>query len=136
MHKFIYLILFLLLFLSFDALATPSANPSYFQGLWDFIDWIYEGVENIKNAILDFLTEITKLAFLWWLDLKINTAIFIYSIVEPIIDSLNLTDVVTQAFSSLRPDWQAFISQIRLGEGLNILISAKVTKMILNFIGW
>ena len=119
-----------------EEVAETTNNTSFFQGLWDFIDWIYEVATDFKNSVLDFLMELISFPFYVWIKMKIATLEFIWGLVLPIIQSLNLADVVNSSMASLPNDIKAFIGQSRIVEGINMLISAKLTKLILNLIGW
>lgn len=123
-------------FFSLNAFAADGEATGYFGALWDFIDWVYEAFQDIKQAILDFLAEVGKVLILWYIQWKIATVQYIWSVVEPIIDSLNLTDVISQLFGSLSSDVKMFITELRIGEGINLLLSAYATRSILKFIGW
>jgi len=134
--KIRYFVMFIMLAFSFNAFAVDGANGIFFQGLWDFIDWVFDVSKDIKNSVLNFLMDISSFFFWIYIKMKISTLEFIWGMVEPIISSLNLAGVVNSALSSLSADIRAFIIQSRIVEGINILISAKVTKLILNLIGW
>ena len=82
------------------------------------------------------MAEIGKVILLWYVEWKIDTVVFIWGVVEPLIDSLNLTDVISGLFGSLSSDVQAFMTELRIGEGVNLLLSAYVTRAIFRFIGW
>lgn len=129
-------IVFVLMFVSFPVLAADGETTEYFGALWDFIDWIYEALDKFTQTIMDYLSELAKVIILWYFEWKLDTVKFIWSYVEPIIDSLNLTDVITQAFGGLSSDLQLLITKLRIGEGLNLLLSAHVTRSLLRFMGW
>jgi hypothetical protein len=117
-------------------LAADGETTGYFGALWDFIDWVYEALDNIKQTVLDYLGELGKIVLLYYFEVKLGAIQFIWSVAEPLIDSLNLTDVISSLFSGLSQDMQAFISELRIGEGVNLLLSAYLTKMILRMTGW
>ncbi len=130
-----YLAFFSLLLFSFPAFA--ESNPTgYFGALWDFINWIYDSIGDFKNDLLGYFMEVVKYFTFVWLNLKIATVTFVWGLVEPLIDALNLTDLITANFGGLSPDVQALITELRIGEAVNLLVSAKVSKMILNMMGW
>jgi hypothetical protein len=132
MNKILFIVLMLLPAFAF----ADSSDTGFFQTLWDFIDWIYEAAENIQNSIVSFFIKVSKIVFLFWLKIKISVLVFVWNIVSSIIQALNLSDIINASFSALRPDWQAFIIQMRIGEGINILLSARVTRAVLDFIRW
>lgn len=131
-----FLLTFFLLLVSFPVLAADGETTGYFGALWDFIDWVYEALDNIKQTVLDYLGELGKIVLLYYFEVKLGAIQFIWSVAEPLIDSLNLTDVISSLFSGLSQDMQAFISELRIGEGVNLLLSAYLTKMILRMTGW
>jgi len=125
-----YLLAFLLVFCSFNAFAVDGEPTEYFGALWDFIDWIYEALDEIQQAIFDYLLKLSKAIFLLYIKFKISLTGLIYSIVEPMIDALNLTDVISSLFGGLSADVRTAMVQLRLGEGINLLVSAYTTRMI------
>ncbi len=131
-----YLLLFLFTFLAFSASAADGETTEYFGALWDFIDWVYEAMDDIQQAILDFLIEIGKTLFLWYLEVKLSSLEFMWSIAESFINSLNITDTITSNFGGLSSDIQAFMTELRLGEAINLLLSAHITRFLLNLVGW
>ena len=130
------LFVFFVMLFSTSVLAVDGPNGGFFQGLFDFIDWVYELSIDFKNTLLNFLMSISSFFFYVWIQLKISTLEFIWGMVLPIISSLNLSDVIDGTLSGLNQDLRHFVSQTRIVEGINMLISAKVTKLILNLIGW
>ena len=123
----------ILLTFSLDA---SAESTGYFGALWDFIDWIYDALENIKQTILDFLAELSKVIILYYLEYKLEVIKLAWSIAEPLIASLNLTDLITTMFGSLSPDVQMLLTELRIGEAINLLLSAYTTRIILKFTGF
>ena len=118
-----------LLFSSF-AFSADGETTEYFGALWDFIDWIFEVFEDIKQTTFDFLNSISKTMIYWYIQIQINVATSIWEIIEPMIDALNLTDVVSNNFGFLSQDVKMIITEFRIGEAVNLLLSAYGTRTI------
>jgi len=129
-------ILIILVFLPLNVLAADGETTGYFGALWDFIDWVYEVMDDIKQSIYDFLVQLGNIVFLMYLELKLATLVFVWDIAKAVLESLNLSDLISSLFSALPVDIQAFITELRIGEGLNLLMSAHMTRLILNTIGF
>lgn len=113
--------------------ASTGGNTGFFGPLWDFIDWIYELWTDFTNWILSILIELILYFELLYIKLKISMIELTWSIVFPVIQSLDLSNTLSSAFGDLAPTVQSFATTFRIGEAVNILASAKLTKMVLSW---
>lgn len=127
------LVVFVLLSPVADASPPVPDNDGWFAPLWNFLDWIYSLWVDFKNWLLTFLIELILYFELLWLYLKLSLIELTWSIVYPVIQNLDLTNTIAQAFGNLDPAIQSYATTFRIGEAVNILASAKLTKMVLSW---
>jgi len=130
------ILLMVLLFFPLLAFSADGESTGYFGALWDFIDWVYEALDEFKQTVLDYLAELGLVIVLWYVEWKIAAIELMWSIAEPLIDSLNLTDVISSLFGGLSNDVKMFITELRIGEAVNLMLSAYATRMLLRITGF
>jgi len=90
------------------------------HGIYDLFVWAFaKFVEHLTISFLDFA--------LWAIPLAWDTA-------QTIMNDLHLSSLISQAWSSLDSQALALLTQLRIPESLNILISGFFTKYVLKFI--
>lgn len=98
----------------------------FLNGVLEFIDvGLYEYADT-------FLQRVGAYLFVWYLELKVSTITFAWSIASGFIQALNLTGMMSAAFSNLSPDFVAFANYVKLFEAMNIIFSAYSTRFVLD----
>ncbi|MCP5004020.1 MAG: DUF2523 domain-containing protein [Planctomycetes bacterium] len=128
MKRYYFLILIIII--------PTQLQADFFEPFTTFVDWIYDIAESIKDSIADFFINMVGYAIYYWIKLKIYGVTFLWSVVEPLISSLNLSQNILNNYSGLDSNILAAVFQLRIPEAINILISAYITKKILGMVGW
>ncbi len=101
----------------------------FFQQVLDFID----------NQIYGFVTEVFAQFVIWstvqMIEFKILMIGFAWDVARDIIQQLNLSSYISQAFGALDDDLFGFICFFRVPEFVNIVMSAYVTRYVMSFMG-
>lgn len=89
----------------------------------------------IYEFVTKFFAEYIKWAIVGWYKFKLQGVIFAYDIATEILSSINLSEQIDKAFSSLDSQVVQIISYFRIPEALNIVFSAYTTRVVMNFLG-
>jgi hypothetical protein len=131
------LILFLLVFLSFDVYAEENST-GFFA--------IFGAIENFFIDIFIFITvvipeKITE--FIFWFklfiaymqfSLMLDTLRFSHDVALTLIDSLNINDVIDVAISKVPSDIRQAAIEMRFFEALNLIVEALITRFLYSII--
>lgn len=111
-----------------------------------FVD-IVNSIVDIRQEIEDFrssgiyqffmhwFAEFLKWCVVGWYKVKLQAITFSWDVANEILSSLNLSTVVESAFAQLDSKVVSIISFFRLPEAINLILSAHVTRQVMNFIG-
>ncbi|MEI6747373.1 MAG: DUF2523 family protein [Methylococcaceae bacterium] len=101
---------------------------------------IHQQIDDFRSTgIYQFFTkwfaEFLKWWVVGWYKFKLQAITFSWDVASEILSSLNLSTVVTSAFSQLDSKVISIISFFRIPEALNMILSAYVTRLVMTFIG-
>lgn len=113
-----------------------TEHTGFFAPLWTAIDWTFGVVGSIKNTITGFIIKATVYISLWFMKIKLAGIVFAWEVVKPILDALDIGSTLNTYVSQVSPDAGAFLHQNRVGEAINIILSAFLTRKSLDMIGW
>lgn len=71
----------------------------------------------------------------WW-KAKLTALTFSWSVAQELITSLNISEYINNAWSSLDSRLLSMFVLFRIPEALNIILSAAVTKFVFRFLGF
>jgi len=94
----------------------------------DFFTGDGEG-PGLFEYILDWLK-------IWFLKLQTAAVSLFWSIAEVVLDQLNLSSALSSAWGSIDGELMGYMSFFRIPEAFSIILSAKVTRFVLNMVGW
>jgi hypothetical protein len=109
----------------------------------EFLDFITQSFQDvltfIHNGIYDFVTA-TFAQFVVWvtmaqIEFKIAMIAFSWDVAQQIIAQLNLSSYLDNAFAALDSTLFDFICFFRVPEAINLIMSALVTRYVMNFLG-
>jgi accessory cholera enterotoxin len=104
------------------------------------IDFFNESLDFIYTGIYDFLTEWTAYAIIKstiaYIDFKIFIIRFAWDRAKQILQQLNLSNAINNAFSSLDGNVFTVLSFLHVPETINLILMALVTKFVLRFLGF
>jgi hypothetical protein len=89
----------------------------------------------IYNFFVQWFAEFMKWFYVGWYKSKLMAITFAYDVAQEILTSLNLSSQIDSAFGMLDSKVVGVISFFRIPEGLNIIFSAYMTRMVLTFMG-
>jgi hypothetical protein len=89
----------------------------------------------IYHFFVEWFAELMKWFYVGWYKSKLFAITFAWDVAQEILSSLNLSDAIESAFNSLDSKLLAVVSFFRIPEGLNLILSAYVTRMVLTFMG-
>jgi hypothetical protein len=130
------LIFILFMFLPCFAYAeTYEGIGGFFQMIGDFFDNIWEffftDIPNlIQRALAYFIVWATKAKIYAMYEFMK----FSWQVAEIIIQDLNIMSQITAQVSLLPPDVRQAFIDMRLFDGINLLLNAYMTKFVMNFI--
>lgn len=103
------------------------------DGILFFIDWIYTG-------IYDFVEEVMQELVAWLVIAKLQGMLFLmefsWGVAKQIMVNLNIGDYINQGFSNLDPVLMGYLNFFRVPESLNLIVQAIATRVTLRVMGW
>lgn len=101
----------------------------------DFFSWLYEflttGIYNLLTDAFAYYVEVTTVTML-------NTAIvataFAWDVAQVIISDLNLSEFLESTWSNFDSQTIGIIQFFKVPEAFNLILSATVTRYVLNFV--
>lgn len=103
------------------------------DGILFFIDWIYTG-------IYDFVEEVMQELVAWLVIAKLQGMLFLmefsWGVAKQIMVNLNIGDYINQGFSDLDPVLMGYLNFFRVPESLNLIVQAIATRVTLRVMGW
>lgn len=106
-----------------------------FEALAQFINDSYEFIKNLPNLFDDFFPRLIQWAIVQWFETQVALIDFLYfDVAEPLLSSLNLSEEISDAFGGIDSDLMSLLNYTGSIEGINIMLSALVTRFVLNFI--
>jgi hypothetical protein len=130
------ILVLLFLFCSFDAFASTTpftfidSITEFFFAIWNFL------TITLPAFVMNLFAYILKYILLSKLETLIFFTEFSYTIALSFLESVNLTEVLNTAFSSLDSDLAQTLIDIRFFDGAQLIIEAFVARYILNMMGW
>jgi hypothetical protein len=108
----------------------------FFNNATDFIndiaDFRHSGIyEFCKKAFAEFV----KYSVIAMITFKIYAMTFAYDVATQILDDLNLSSALSSAWSAMDSQVAQAAAFFRIPEAINIILSAKLTKFVLKFMG-
>lgn len=115
-------------------LATPlQALMDLIQSGYQFIlDFFYK---DIYPFVTKFIAEMIKASIIASIEFKITALKFAWDIAKDLLVSLNISPLISAAWSALDSKVLQFLVFFRIPEGVNLLISAYTTKFVYRYIG-
>lgn len=98
------------------------------QGVYDFM------TTESYNFIHEMFASMMVWVVTWWFKLKIAAIGFAWGVAQAMIDQLNISDVINQAWGSLDSNLLGVATRYNFPEAINILLNAFVTRFILNMV--
>lgn len=101
----------------------------FFQRIWDFF----------QTGIYDLITEWFA-AFLVWstvhaLQFKLMMLVFAWDVAQQVLDQLNIGAALQAAWGQLDNTLLNVLTFFNIPDAINVIVSARMTRFVLNFIG-
>lgn len=108
------------------------------------MEWLTESVQEILNWLNDgsygFVSELIAYAMvkltIWKIEFMAWSVQFSWGIAQAILDQLNISALLDQAFASLDSYILGWVTYLKIPEAVNTLISGFVGKMVMRMMGW
>jgi len=115
----------------------------FFNNVIEFFTYfnqsINEFLEFFRFGIYDFVTKAFAAFLIWstveYINFKIYIIGFAWDVAQSILSQLNISSALSAAWSSLDSSIASFATLLDIPEAINIIISARVTRFVLNFMG-
>lgn len=115
----------------------------FFNFVLQFFDYINQSVaeftEFLRNGIYGFVTSgisyLMIVATVGVIKFKIFMIGFAWDVAQSVIQQLNISSALNAAWGSLDSSLAAFVSLLNVPEAINVILSARVTRFVLNFMG-
>ncbi|BFM20051.1 DUF2523 family protein [Gilvimarinus japonicus] len=108
-----------------------------FKELGEFIKSVYEWVIDLPDMIDQLFERFIVWGVTSYFEAKRDTLeFFYYNVGQPVIANLNISDQISRALSGIDPQISAVLAYAGAFESLNIILSAYVTRFVLDFIPW
>lgn len=107
--------------------------------LQPLMDFANDVSDFMHNGIFGFFIKLFSKLVVWIalaiIKFKIIVITFAWTVAQSIMDELKLSEHLTQAWAALDSKTLSLITYLRIPEAINILLSAKLTRFIINFLG-
>lgn len=103
------------------------------QGLQYVVDWFYQ---DIYPFVTKTIAEWIKASVIAEIEMKIFLTAFAWDIAKDLLQSLNVSQYISAAWSALDPRLLQFLTFFRVPEGINLMLSALTTKFVYNYMGF
>ncbi|QLI83021.1 DUF2523 domain-containing protein [Chitinibacter fontanus] len=101
----------------------------FFQMMYD---WATSGVWSWAEQSIFYL--LAK-ASIWWIELKTKTLVIAMSMAYQAISDLGISAMLNRAFGSVDSSVLGLMTYLKVPEGVNMLMSAALTKMMMRMVG-
>lgn len=106
-----------------------------FESIANFINDIYLWIAGLPDFFDTFFERIIQWMIVSYFEMQVAIIDFTYyKVAQPVIDSLNLSDEISNAFGGISADTLSLLNYTGLLEGINIILAAMVTRFVLDFI--
>jgi hypothetical protein len=106
------------------------------QSILDFANQI---LDFIHNGIYGLITHVFSNFIAWFMvgviKSKIFAMTFAWAIAKQVLDQLQISTYLSQAWASLDYQVLMLVTYLRLPDALNIVLSARLTRFVMDFIG-
>lgn len=103
------------------------------------IEYLQSMLEFRDSGIYQFLTEVFGEFVIWVtvgaIKFKTFLVVFAWDVAQEILTSLNISSALQAAWGALDSNLLLMISYLHIPDAINVLISARVTRFVLDFIG-
>ena len=100
------------------------------------IDSLNALVDFFNAGLYDFLVEFTAWLTIkitiWWFAIKIASIAFFWDVSSQILDQLNISGLINDAWSGIDSTTLSVLTYFRLPEALSIIMNAHITKFVMN----
>jgi len=115
----------------------------FFNHILDFLTYantsINDFLDFLHNGIYDFVTKAFAAFLIWstvaYIDFMIYMIGFSWDVAQSVLSQLNVSAALNAAWSSLESSIASFVSLLNIPDAINVILSARVTRFVLNFMG-
>lgn len=100
----------------------------------EFFNYLIEQMRSIPDASDTFWERIVMWLIITYFELKIMVIEFSYGIAKTFIEGVGLSDAITSAWSGIDSQMLAVFTYLRIPEGINMLLSAFVTRFVMGIL--
>lgn len=100
----------------------------------DFLNILLEHMNNFADSSDLFWERVILWIVITYFELKLMVLEFTYSIAATIIASTGISNTILTAWAGVAPDTMAVLGYLRIPESINLILSAYVTRFILDML--
>lgn len=102
------------------------------DNLVDAFNWFINFLSG--NGEISIWEHITAYLFIWWMKVQIYGITFAWGVAEAVIDQLSITQTINSTFANIDGNIKAFMTILKVPDGLNLLVQAHVTRLVMTFL--
>jgi len=96
-------------------------------------DWASSGVWTWMEQSIYYV--LAKLS-IWWIEAKAKTVIIAFSMAKTAIEDLGISNMINRQFNNVDSSILGLVTYLKIPEGVNMLMSAALTKTMLRMVGF
>lgn len=101
----------------------------------DWIDWFTDFFTGDGEGP-SFFDHILAWITIWWFKLQIAALVQLWSVAEAVLIQLDISGPLQSAWGSIDAELMGYMTFFRIPDAFNIILQARITRFILNMMGW
>lgn len=104
------------------------------ESIIEFFNHILNELHNLPETSDNYWERIVQWLIIVYFEIKLSVLEFSYSIAMTFIDAAGLSESINSAWGSISPEVFGTLSYLRVPEALNMVLSAVVTRFIMDLL--
>lgn len=104
------------------------------ESIIDFLNMAIEAVENSGDQFDSWSERAALWALVAYLEIKLAMLEFSYQIASALLENIGISEYLENAWNSLDSSLLTVFTYLRIPEGLNAIISAAVTRFVMDML--
>lgn len=100
----------------------------------EFFNYILDAMHELPNTTDSYWERIVMWLMIVYFEIKLVAIEFSYGIASSILSALNLSDLISDGWSSINSDILGVLTYLRVPESINMILSAFLTRFILGLL--
>lgn len=102
------------------------------ENVIEFFNYILELIRNFGDNSDNFWERIIVWLGVAYFEIKIQTIQISYSIAQSILSTINISEIINQYWGGMNSQILGAITYLRIPESINIILSAMVTRFVMD----